>query len=228
MPIEPVKIPQNVYVEDRIVGPITLRHLIILGIGGGISYVIYAAVTKAGYKEIPIQVMCWIPLMIAAAFSFLRINDLSLLRIILLWIEQSNKPNIRYWSPSPGLSINLITRQTVKAEDTAHEKTAATAMRLVEMTQQLEAKRQAMNKLSAIDLSHTLMPSERNEGIQQATMSDHGQTKHVGEMEESTKGSSLPINTRNIQATGLEPARSIDTIVCGLPQTHAIYHSFRP
>ena len=38
MPIEPVKIPQNVYIEDRIVGPLTLRQTLIMAIGGGFSY----------------------------------------------------------------------------------------------------------------------------------------------------------------------------------------------
>lgn len=35
------KIPQNVQIEDKIVGPLTLRQLIYLGIGGGFTYVIY-------------------------------------------------------------------------------------------------------------------------------------------------------------------------------------------
>ena len=61
MAIEAVKIPQNIYVEDRIIGPVTLKQLIITGLGMGISYVLYATVTKAGVTNIPVLVACWIP-----------------------------------------------------------------------------------------------------------------------------------------------------------------------
>ena len=59
MPIEAVKIPQNVYVEDRIVGPITLRQLIITGIGAGIGYTFYALAAQAGLTSIPVMIVCW-------------------------------------------------------------------------------------------------------------------------------------------------------------------------
>ena len=64
MPIEPVKIPQNVYVEDRIIGPITLRHLIICGLGGGISYALYSTAAKAGVMSMPLAVVLWSPALI--------------------------------------------------------------------------------------------------------------------------------------------------------------------
>mgnify|MGYP003346360286 CR=1 FL=1 len=62
MPIEPIKIPQNVYIEDRIVGPLTLKQVIIVTIGGGFSYALWAMLSKTyGAISIPIQVMVWLP-----------------------------------------------------------------------------------------------------------------------------------------------------------------------
>ena len=46
------KIPQNVRIEDKIVGPLTLKQLIILGVGGGITYAIYVALARVYYVEV--------------------------------------------------------------------------------------------------------------------------------------------------------------------------------
>ena len=118
MALEPIKIPQNVYIEDHIVGPITLRHIIIMGIGGGISYLIYstASALNNGATNILITALSWTPTVIAAAFAFVKINDLSLLRIGLLMLERMNKPPQRTFSPRPGLSIHIRTFTEEKAQ----------------------------------------------------------------------------------------------------------------
>ena len=76
MAIEPVKIPQNVYVEDRIIGPVTLKQLAMVGIGMGISYAIFASVNKNGTVGIPISV-AW-----SAA-------NISLMSRIMVWGTES-------------------------------------------------------------------------------------------------------------------------------------------
>jgi hypothetical protein len=108
MAIEPVKIPQNVYVEDRIVGPITLRQLIIVLVSGGFSYAIWSGIKSAtGYASLPLTILCWIPAVIGAAFAFVKIQNISLFRLCLLMIEKTEKPVIRRWSPRQGISINF-------------------------------------------------------------------------------------------------------------------------
>lgn len=106
MPIEPVKIPQNVQIEDRIIGPVTLRQLIITIIGCGISYAIWSSLQKAfGAVGITVTVVAWIPAVIFIAFAFIKVYDLSLFRIVFLMLERSVKPQIRIWAPRPGISI---------------------------------------------------------------------------------------------------------------------------
>lgn len=110
MPIDPVKIPQNVQIEDRVVGPLSLRQIIIMAIGGGFSYMIYAAVQKsAGHVGIPLTILIWIPALIAAAFAMVNINDLSLLRICFLLLERTQKPGLRTWGPRQGMTITIRT-----------------------------------------------------------------------------------------------------------------------
>lgn len=105
MPIESVKIPQNVQIEDRIVGSITLRQLIISIVGCGISYAIWTNLQKIlGTVSIVVSIIAWIPAVIFIAFAFIKVYDLSLFRIVLLMIERSVKPQTRTWAPRTGMS----------------------------------------------------------------------------------------------------------------------------
>lgn len=53
--------------------------------------------------------IAWTPLLIAAAFAFVKIQNLSLLRLILLLMEKSEKPMVRSFGPRTGVSINVRT-----------------------------------------------------------------------------------------------------------------------
>lgn len=213
MPIEAVKIPQNVYVEDRIIGPITLKHLLIVGIGAGISYAIFASAQKAGVTNIVVLGACWTPAAIAAAFAFFKVNDLSLFNIILLSIEGFNKPSQRYWSPYPGISINLITSQHAKEIVEASAKAESNANKLADITRQLEKRQEELNKLTAHDSPSPVAV----EGIrtQLAENVKHGVYEHEP-AEESPIFQQSPapaaVRTDRVQAEGLDPNKSVDTI----------------
>ena len=105
MALDPIKIPQNVYVEDRIIGPVTLRQIFLTLAGGGVSYVIYPLVKQAGKLSLITGILSWVPLLIMVAFAFLRIGGISLFRFLLLMAEKSEKPAARYWQPRKGLSM---------------------------------------------------------------------------------------------------------------------------
>ncbi|MFA6038839.1 MAG: PrgI family protein [Candidatus Peribacteraceae bacterium] len=118
MAIDPVKIPQNVYIEDRIVGPLTLKQVLIIALGGGFSYMLYALVAKAagGQMGLVPTVLVWIPAAVSVVFALVKVNDLSLLRIVLLSIEKMNKPPERVWTPRRGLTIHIRTGGALEAE----------------------------------------------------------------------------------------------------------------
>lgn len=219
MAIEAVKIPQNVYVEDHIVGPVTLKQLFIVGIGGGISYVTYAIVTKAGYTDIPVQVMCWAPAFISACFAFMKINDLSLFNMILLTIESMNKPNVRYWSSHAGISINVITRQNMQQIETMQDKAHETTAKLAEMTRQLEKRQGEINRMAShtVDQKPDAVEAVKTQmmdiiGPDANTAPEETLNVNVRPNEAEQHGSSLPVKSSRIQALGLDPARSIDTV----------------
>lgn len=110
MAIEAVKIPQNVYVEDRIVGPLTLRQVITVALGGGGSYALWSMLLKNFGALDPVTTgLVWLPAVLSLAFAFIRINDLSLMRLLLLRLEQMQKPSLRTWTPRTGISITVRT-----------------------------------------------------------------------------------------------------------------------
>ena len=206
MPIQAVKIPQNVYVEDRIIGPITLKQLGITGAGAGISYVLYAMATKSGFTGIPTTVICWSPTLVAAMFAFLKINDLGLLQMILLAIESLNKPNIRYWSPHPGLTINLITRHMEKAEEKRQGTDADSAARLLVATKELDKRRKEMTELGA----HPDQTPDNLESVK--TKLQHRLDQDDDAAAEARDRASRPVNQNLVQASALESEKSIDGI----------------
>ena len=208
MPIEAVKIPQNVYVEDRIIGPVTLRQLGITGIGAGISYALYSTAGKMGPVSIPVTVLLWIPAMIAAAFAFLKINDLSLFNIILLMIEHANKPSVRYWSSHAGISINFVTSGAKQAAAQADTHIDGNTDKLAELTHQLEKREQELAALAGQNTD-----GEKREVAPQAvTMRDvDGIGIPATEKEENAVVTShQAVNPQRVQAQGLDPTRSID------------------
>lgn len=210
MPIEAVKIPQNVYVEDRIIGPVTLRQLMITGIGAGISYALYATATKAGGATVPIAIACWTPAVIFAMFAFLKINDLSLFNIILLMVEGFNKPSQRYWSPHPGISINLITRKSTQEFATIETKALQNAAKLAELTRQLEKRRQEFaditnHEAQSLDTVSSAAPAP-------AVVAPAKAPEAVAVAAAEPEAAPLPVRTDRVQASGLEPERSIDGI----------------
>jgi len=110
-----IKIPQNVQIEDKLVGPFSLKQLLLVACGGGFSYALYASISKSvGYVPATVHTFIWLPALLSAAFALVRINDLSLLRCCLLVMEMMSKPRRRAFLPRQGLVINIQTRSSGK------------------------------------------------------------------------------------------------------------------
>ena len=119
MPVDPVKIPQNVYREDQILGPVSLRQIIISMVSGGISYVLWTAMKKAGNTSLLGLLIAWSPFVLGIAFAFVKIHGISLTRFVLLFVEKFEKPPVRLWGPRKGVRINLtsVPKTTKKQND---------------------------------------------------------------------------------------------------------------
>ena len=143
------KVPQNVRREDKIVGPLTLKQMIICAIGGTIAYAIYISLAKF-YLWIT-----WLPpmaivVMITIAFAFVRPLDMSFIKWILLWAEFALLPKKRLWVKSSGEIIPPQITTTAK-KDKDKLKDAADAMeekqkKLEELNKFLESQKNNIKK----------------------------------------------------------------------------------
>ncbi|MBI3817032.1 PrgI family protein [Candidatus Peregrinibacteria bacterium] len=204
MPIEPVKIPQNVHIEDRIIGPLSLRQIMIIAIGGGFSYALYSSLVKAyGQIGIPITIIVWVPALIATAFALVRINDLSLMRICFLTMERMSKAPVRTWAPRTGISINI--RIAGREDKNAKQRPPSPsenpqARKIRELSSLVDT-----TFSPALDANQgdptTVDPGEPQKETSPSTTTDHEDHDFLGDIPPEVEGPrppSLPVNPNRI------------------------------
>ena len=137
------KVPQNVQREDKIVGPLTLRQLIICGAGGGIAYAIYVSLGK-DYLWIT-----WLPpvaivVLITLLFAFVRPLDMNFSNFLAAYLQFVLLPQKRFWVQSSGeiiTSMYATSKQPSKIEKTAEAK----ADQIVDKAKKLEELTKILN-----------------------------------------------------------------------------------
>ena len=95
------KVPQNVQREDTIVGPLTLKQLIMSGVGGGITYGVYTALSNTYTWPV------WIgPKLIGASitilFAFVKVHELTFTQYLLSGVAYLFLPRKRVWVKGSG------------------------------------------------------------------------------------------------------------------------------
>ena len=95
------KVPQDVQREDRIVGPLTLRQLIICGIGFSIAYAAYTSLGR-DYELITAIIPVVLISLITVTFAFIKPMDLNFEKYILYWISNIILPRKRFWIKGTG------------------------------------------------------------------------------------------------------------------------------
>lgn len=95
------KVPQDVQREDTIIGPLTLRHMAILGGGGGIAYFTYISLSETYLIQV------WLPpvlviTVITLSFAFLKINSLPFHEFLMNFIEYHLLAKKRFWIQGTG------------------------------------------------------------------------------------------------------------------------------
>lgn len=119
------KVPQNVQREDRILGPITLKQLIVLLLTGGVSYLLFTQLNKIYYMNQLQQILIWTPLAIGAAFCFIKIKGLTLFQFILLKIEQTVfLPGTRFWQNTGDDFVSMTQSDGKKKEKEPEDEVA--------------------------------------------------------------------------------------------------------
>lgn len=98
------KVPQNIDMEDRIVGPLTLIQFVYVIIGGMIDYILFS---KMG--PTPLFFILAIPIsLIALAFAFLKVQDQPFLHFVSAAVQFITRPKTRVWKHSGEAGQNLV------------------------------------------------------------------------------------------------------------------------
>jgi len=142
------KIPQNVQIEDKIVGPLTFKQLITVGIGGGFAYLIYLNLADKYFAEVWLPPVAIITL-ITLAFTFVKPLGVTFSHYILLLIEFWMKPRKKMWVKGGGdVYVSVFTNMSTKP--TKVEKKAA------KKHKRDRSKLKDLNELSSILDNHGL------------------------------------------------------------------------
>ena len=198
MPIEPVKIPQNVYIEDRIVGPLTLRQVIISAVGCGFSYAMFSMISKAyGGMSLPLTIMVWIPGALSIIFAFVKFNDLTMFQMVLLTIERMSKAPVRVWTPRKGISITI--RTAPQAEQKQQQQPAVIKERSESRFAELSA---------VLDQPVQTIEPQTTEPTPAAVANEPSPAQAVVEEEQTPSAvPALPVNPNRISVSPLQPSQ---------------------
>jgi len=145
------KIPQNVEVEDTIIGPITMKQLAILGAGGGVAYVIYISLAKTYAIQVWISPVATISLL-TIAIAFVEIKHIKFVKWVLLMMEAMLLPPQRVWDKRQSTQF-LFRQSTVpvkkepkKKEEDIYAKKQQQVNNLEELTKVLDVSSVLDNK----------------------------------------------------------------------------------
>ncbi|MEX2209785.1 MAG: PrgI family protein [Patescibacteria group bacterium] len=126
------KIPQNVELEDKILGPFTLKQFFYLLAAGLVTFVSFSAFYTASPPAFfMVTAFTWI---IAGAFVFIRPNDQPFAKFISSFFSFYVRPSRRAWKRMPSLGeIKLEDRQApprVVQEEPSEEEVRSKLARL--------------------------------------------------------------------------------------------------
>lgn len=131
------KVPQNVQREDKIVGPLTLKQLIICGAGFALDYAIYTGLAKY-YIWVTWILPVLIVALITVAFAFARPLDLSFTKFVLRWVEFTIIPRKRFWIQGSAEVYPPFELESLKPQTVAEKKAEAKALEMLDKHKKLE------------------------------------------------------------------------------------------
>lgn len=114
------KVPQNIDMPDRIVGPLTLTQFVYGVVGMGIAYIIYQRVAApfGGIIAVPIAVF-------TAACTFVKIQEQPFLKFFGHFLFFVSAPQRRVWNQTNNSVVTVqITHQIKDEHPFSHDPTS--------------------------------------------------------------------------------------------------------
>ena len=105
------KVPQNIDMQDRILGPLTMVQFIYAVVGGGFCYAIYMSPIPKPFSYIIIVPVA----LLVIALDFLKINERPFLDFLLSIVEYNGAPRQRLWHHENGSDLKVEIYEPVKS-----------------------------------------------------------------------------------------------------------------
>jgi hypothetical protein len=101
-------IPQFIDVEDKIIGPITVRQFLIMMVGGGIVFLLFRLLTFTFFliSGVPIGAATLV-------FAFIRVNGRPMHYFLLVLLETLRRPRLRAWNRSDVRALPKVKEKKV-------------------------------------------------------------------------------------------------------------------
>lgn len=156
--------------EDKIVGPFTIKQFVYLLIGAFCIYGIYNFLSKGYDNFMPLFIILALPIgLVVFAFVFIKINDRPFESFVVNLIQFMRVPKKRIWSEGYKSEDVIVDDPTViKKDDDKHKDTRS----LDDLAKSLEAKTKSLPNTPASSgqpakietLSVSKLPKEENAG----------------------------------------------------------------
>jgi len=161
------KVPQKIDLEDKIIGPLTLKQFIYLLGGGMLDYVIFTA-TESSFLG---WILIFMVSLLALAFAFVEVEEQPFSYLMASFFGYFLRPKIRLWDKRSKF------KRTIKFTNKKIEKTMPTPKRPEEVKSSLEALAQVID-------THGWTPKDyQEERIKSST--EARKTLNIGRTEES-------------------------------------------
>ena len=87
------RVPQFIEIEDKIIGPITVRQFIIILVGAGVAFVAYKLSDFALFVTELIFILA-----VTFGFAFIKVNGRPVHYLLLNIFQTSKRPTLRIWN----------------------------------------------------------------------------------------------------------------------------------
>ena len=130
------QVPQFIEVEDRIIGPLTLKQFLYLAFAGAILFVLWFLLKFFVWIIIAIPIAA-----LAAAFAFIKINDRPFVYFFLAFIGYFMKPKLYLFRASPPVTREKLPEKPAEAIVPEKAAESVTRSKLKELALMLDTKK---------------------------------------------------------------------------------------
>lgn len=130
-------VPKNIDLEDKIIGPMTLRQFLYVLVGGAISYAIFKKLGGPG-GNMQLALLISIPIaLLTLALAFMKIQEQPLPEFLMALFTFLSRPRQRIWKRNEH-EKDLVLEENKEVKDTKVQKKALNTKELGDITKILD------------------------------------------------------------------------------------------